>query len=82
MILKIKALLSALLLSILLLIAATGAMLYFGKTGLILGFRRVSLLRFHARCSLGFLSLVACHVALNLRIYKQELKKLFKRREH
>ncbi|MCL1805702.1 MAG: hypothetical protein FWG28_06880 [Clostridiales bacterium] len=76
---QLKALLSSLLLPLLLLVSATGAMLYFGKTGMILGFRRASLLRFHARCSLGFLFFILCHVALNFRIYLAELKKPAKR---
>jgi hypothetical protein len=72
---RLKALLSSLLLLFLLIISVTGTMLYFGKTGLILGFRRASLLRFHARCSFGFLFLILCHVTLNFRVYLAELKK-------
>ena len=74
---RLKALLSSLLFLLFLAISVTGAMLYFGKTGLILGFRRIALLRFHGCCSFAFFALALCHITLNLRLYAQEAKKLF-----
>jgi hypothetical protein len=75
---RLKALLSILLILLLFVIFSSGILLYFGKTGLILGFRRAFLLRLHGRCSLAFVLLAACHLALNYRLFKEELKKLFK----
>lgn len=74
----LKAILSSLLVAIFLLICASGVLLYFGKTGLILGFSRAFLLHFHAHLALLMLLLVSCHVVLNWRLFKRELKKLFK----
>lgn len=77
--LRFKAILSSLLILLLAAITVTGAMLYIGKAGLILGFRRISVLRFHGRCSLAFLALAACHLASNFHLYAQELKTLFRK---
>ena len=76
--LRIKAILSSALMLVFLIICSSGAMLYFGKTGMILGFRRASLLRFHAWAALFMLLLVCCHVVLNRRLFLQELKKLLR----
>ena len=64
---RLKAVISCLLLVVLLLISISGAMLYFGKTGLILGFSRAFLLHFHAGCAVLFVLLAACHLALNFK---------------
>ena len=75
---RIKAMASIALFLFLLVISVSGAMLYFGKTGLILGVSRALLLNIHARCSLLFAALVILHLALNFSLLKEELKKLFK----
>ena len=67
------------LLVLLLFISITGAMLYYGKTGLIFGISRALLLRCHARCALLFLALALCHLALNFRLFTSGLRGLFKR---
>jgi len=55
-------------------------MLYFGKTGMILGFSRAFLIRNHARLSMLMALLICIHFALNLRLLRAELKKLFRPR--
>ena len=74
---RLKAILSILLLTVFLLICASGTMLYFGKTGLILGISRAFLLRSHALLALLMLILACCHLFLNWRVLKMELRKLF-----
>lgn len=76
---KLKAVVSCLLILLLLLVSITGAMLYFGKTGLILGFSRAFLLNFHARCAILFLALAICHLMLNFKLLTSGLKSWFKR---
>lgn len=74
--LPLKAIFSCLLLLSFFLLCVSGAMLYLGKTGLILGFSRAFLLRSHARLSLLMLLLVCGHLALNWRLFRLSLKKL------
>ena len=76
---KRKAILSSLLILIFLLLFTSGVMLHIGRTGLILGFSRSFLTHFHAWLSLLLLLLIGCHVVLNWRIFRMELKKLFSR---
>ena len=75
---QVKALISCVLILLLLIISISGAMLLFGKTGLIWGLSRAFLLHFHARCALLFLVLALCHLVLNFRSLALGLKSLFK----
>ncbi|MCL2163541.1 MAG: DUF4405 domain-containing protein [Oscillospiraceae bacterium] len=74
----LKAILSSLMLFNVFLLAVSGAMLYFGQTGLILGIRRSLLLKLHVGVSLLFLLFCALHLFLNFKLYRTELKKLFR----
>ena len=71
---RLKAALTCLLLLTLLLLSVSGAMLYFGKTGLILGFPRVFLLRLHLLCAVSFVLFGICHFALNFGLFVSEAK--------
>ena len=75
----IKAMLSGLLLLAFLVLAISGAMLYFGKTGVILGLPRGSLRDAHALTALIMCVLVLAHLFLNRRVFSSELKSLIER---
>jgi len=71
-------LLSGLMLLVLLLVSVSGAMLFYGRTGVVLGVSRASLLHFHFRCALLFIVLALCHFSLNFKQFAFGLKKFFK----
>ena len=75
----IKAILSSLLLLTFLFLAASGAMLHFGKTGVIMGFARSALLSTHTWAAVFMCVLLIVHLSLNRQIYLRELKSLFRR---
>jgi len=77
--LSIKAIVSSLLLLILLFLAISGAMLYFGKTGLVLGFPRNALRNAHTYAAAFMCVLALIHLILNRRLYFSGLKSLFGR---
>ena len=76
---KLKAFISCLLIAILILVSVSGAMLYFGKTGLVLGISRAFLRNFHAGCAVLFVLLAVCHLTLNLKSLLAGLSSTFKR---
>ena len=67
--LRIKALLSTLLMLVVLLMAVSVVMLYFGKTGLVLGISRFILREIHFWAAVSLCVLLAAHLALNFRAY-------------
>ena len=69
-----KALLSTLLLLGLLYLAATGAMMYFAKTGVVLGVSRNALRVSHFWVALTTCACAAMHFILNFRIYLAEMR--------
>ena len=73
----VKAVISSLLLLLFLFLAISGAMLYFGKTGVVLGFARHTLREIHAIVALLMCLLIVVHFILNIRIYTSGLKALF-----
>ena len=75
---RLKAILSILLLTVFLLLCASGTMLYFGKAGLILGVSRAFILRSHALLALLMFIFACCHLFFNRRMFRMELRKLFK----
>jgi len=77
---KLKAVISSLLLLAFLCLAVTGAMLHFGKTGLILGIPRYTLLRIHDWAAIVMVVSVILHFILNLRLFAAGLKSLAKRK--
>ena len=74
--LSVKAILSTLLILIFLILAFTGALLYFGRTGVVLGFSRHFLREAHFWTAVSMCVLIPVHLVLNLRIYRAELRTL------
>jgi len=74
--LSVKAILSALLILVFLFMACTGTMLYFGKTGVVLGISRHLLREVHFWVAVSMCALIVLHLILNLRIFKAELRAL------
>jgi len=75
----LKAILSTLLLLVFLFLAASGTMLYFGKTGLIMGIARSAIRDAHTMAAALMCILAVIHLILNRRVYFSELKSLSKR---
>ncbi|MCL2747248.1 MAG: DUF4405 domain-containing protein [Oscillospiraceae bacterium] len=78
--LSAKAVLSILLLLGFLFMALTGALLYFGKTGMLWGIPRGAWRQAHAVAALALCALVVAHLVLNRRILWRELCALFGRK--
>ena len=76
---SLKALLSTLLMVVLLILIFTGALLYFGKTGVIWGISRGVLRKFHFFTAVSMCVLVTVHLSLNCRLFLSELRALRKR---
>ena len=74
-----KAVISSLLLLAFLFLATSGSMLYFGKTGVVLGFARGALRDAHTLAAALMSVLVIIHLISNGRVFLSELKSLFKR---
>jgi len=75
----IKAILSSLLIILFFVMAVTGTLLYFGKTGMIWGISRRVLRETHFCLAITLCVLIVIHVVLNFRLYSAELRKLLKR---
>jgi uncharacterized membrane-anchored protein YitT (DUF2179 family) len=76
--LRIKAILSGLLLLLFVYLAFSGALLYFGKTGVVMGIARHSLRETHAWTAFILCFLIISHLFLNRRIFLGEWKSLIK----
>jgi len=74
--LSIKAILSIVLVLVFLALAFTGALLYFGKTGVVLGVSRHVLRQVHFWVAASMCTLVPVHLLLNLRTLRTELRTL------
>jgi len=74
--LSVKAVLSTLLILVFLCLAFTGALLYFGRTGMVLGFSRHMLRETHFWVAASMCVLIPVHLILNLRIYRAEVRAL------
>jgi len=74
--LHVKAIISSLLLLSFLFLAISGAMLHFGKTGVVMGFARGSLRNAHTWAAVFMCILVFVHLIMNIRLYISELKSL------
>ena len=74
-----KAILSTLLFLLFAYLAFSGALLYFGKTGLMLGVSRNTWRETHARAAFSMGVIVLLHMVLNIRLYHGEWKTLFRR---
>ena len=73
----IKAILSTLLILIFLFMVFTGALLYFGKTGVVLGISRYVLREAHFWVAVSMCVLIPVHLIVNMRLYRSELRALF-----
>ena len=69
-----KAILSTMLIIVFLILASTGALLYFGQTGVILGFSRHALREAHFWIAVIMCVMIPIHLFLNRWLYKSELK--------
>ena len=74
----LKAIVASLLLLLLLFLSVSGAMLYFGKTGVILGIARSAIRAAHFKMAVSMCVLTALHLLLNRRLYMSGLKSLLK----
>jgi len=74
--LPVKAILSTLLIIIFICLAFSGSLLYFGKTGVILGISRYVLREVHFWVAASMCLIVPVHLFFNLRLYKAELRSL------
>jgi len=79
--LAIKGILSSILLFLFLYLAFSGALLYFGKTGVILGITRYALREAHFWAALSMCALIPVHLLLNRRLYLSELRSLRRGKE-
>jgi len=77
---KVKAVLSTILILLFLFLASSGALLYFFKTGLILGIARYALREAHFVVAVVMCVLILIHLILNLKVYFSELRALFRRK--
>jgi len=77
--LQIKGLLSTLLIIVFLIVAISGIMLHFARTGMILGIPRGVLRDVHTWIGFSMCFLIPVHLLLNRLIYVGELKSLAKR---
>jgi hypothetical protein len=78
--LSVKAVLSTLLILFFLFLAFSGALLYFGRTGVVWGVSRHMLRESHFGVAVSMCILAPLHLFLNLRIFRAELRTLGKRR--
>jgi len=79
---KVRAILSSILILLFLFLAMSGALLYFFKTGMILGIARYALREAHFVVAITMSVLILIHLILNLKVYFSELRALFKRKRN
>ena len=72
--LSVKAILSTLLILIFIILAFSGALLYFGKTGVVLGVSRHTLREAHFWVAVSMCVFIPVHLILNLKVYISELR--------
>jgi len=77
---KLRAVVSSLLLLVFVFLAFSGALLYFGKTGMVMGMPRHILRGAHFWAAMLICALAALHLTINRRMYAGELKSLLKGR--
>jgi len=74
--LSFKGVLSTILILEVVFLACTGALLFFGKTGLVWGMPRYTLRTVHFWVAVSMCVLAALHLVLNFRAYRAELRTL------
>ena len=72
----IKAVLTTLLILVFLCLVFTGALLYFGKTGVVLGISRYALREIHFIAAVSICVLIPAHLFFNFQLYRAEMKAL------
>ena len=72
----VKAMLSTFLVVVFIILAFTGALLYFGKTGVVWGMSRHAIRRAHLVAAVSICVAVPIHFFVNRRIYLSELRSL------
>ena len=72
----VKAVLSTLLIPVFLVLVLSGALLYFGKTGVVWGMPRYMIRNAHTVAAVLMCVIVPTHFILNHRIYRAELRAL------
>ena len=77
---RIRAAVSCLLMLLFVYLATSGALLYFGKTGVVMGMARSTLRETHGGAALLMCALVIVHVCLNRRLLRGEWKAWVTRR--
>ena len=75
-----KAIISILLVLVFLFLAISGALLFFGKTGVVMGIARSALRKTHTWAAVLMCVLAIVHLILNRRIFFGELKSLVRRK--
>ena len=78
---SVKAVISSLLLLTFLFMAASGAMLYFGKTGIVLGFARGAIRNAHTLAAVVMGVLATLHLIMNCSLYMSEMKVLVRHKK-
>jgi cytochrome b subunit of formate dehydrogenase len=78
---KLRAVLSSLLILCVCLLAASGAVLFFMKTGIIGPFSRKFILDSHALISAVMVVVAIFHLYINRKMYKAEMKALLGKRD-
>ena len=73
---QLKAILSTLLTLCLLYLAFTGALMYYGKTGMVFGIPRHTLRDSHFWVAFAICVLAITHLVINFRVYLAELRAL------
>ena len=75
----VKAILSTILIPDFIILALSGALLYFGKTGVIWGMSRYAIRNAHTVAAVLMCIIIPVHVFINRRIYLAELRALNKK---
>lgn len=75
----VKAVLSTLLIPVFLTLVLSGALLYFGKTGVIWGIPRYMIRNGHTAAAALMCIIIPIHFVINRRIYRAELRALGKK---
>jgi len=74
----LKAIVSSLLILCLLYLALTGALMYFGKTGLVWGVPRSALRGSHFWVAISTCALACIHLIMNFQVYFAELRSMIR----
>ena len=71
---SVKAVLSTILIADFIVLAFSGALLYFGKTGVVMGISRYAIRNTHTAAAVLMCVIIPVHFFFNRRIYRAELR--------